>query len=149
VPARLGPQVEGDPGAIFGHLHGLGQQAVAGEGLVGRRLGQGVVDVADAGRRIALDDEGVETVEAADGRQLDDAALGGVGPHVVELLEIGAVLGIAVHGDGVDRRGRQAGRPCRPVRQGEENEGRYEALARRHHVRTLSCLSALRIGTLR
>ena len=43
-----------------------------------------------------LQDEGVEAVEGARGRELDVAALGRVRVHVVEVLKAGTVLEVAV-----------------------------------------------------
>ena len=98
VEPGLRAQGEGNPGAIFGDLDGLGDQAVHRERLVGRADHQRVVNEANLRGRDAPDDEGVEAVEGADGRLLDRAALGRVRVDVVEMGEVGPVFRRAVHG---------------------------------------------------
>jgi hypothetical protein len=101
VPACLRAQVEDDPRAILGHLHRLGEQAVTGERLVSRSHGQRIVETTDAGHGLALDDEGVEGVEAADVGEAHVATLRRIGVDVVEMREVGRVFRAAVHGQGM------------------------------------------------
>ena len=130
---RLGPQVEDHPAAVLGVFQALGDQAVGGVGLVGRAGEQAVVEQAEALRRLALQDEGVEAVEglaAAGAAEAHGAALGGVGIDEVEVLEVGRILEIAEARDAVAddhlRRRRRVG----PRGGGEEEEGGDDEQAR-------------------
>ena len=103
------PQVEGHGRTVRGQFHALGQQAVFREGLVQGLHRQGVEDEAQAVGGISLDDEGVEAVEGADGRQPDLAALDGGRVRVFEMREVRTVFGAVVHGQGMDAFPRRGG----------------------------------------
>ena len=61
------------PGTVVRPFHGLGDESVFRRGLVARRPAERVPDRGDAGRRHALDDEGMERIERPARAQLDDA----------------------------------------------------------------------------
>ena len=87
-----------------GVLEALGDQAVGGVGLVGGAGEQAVVEQAEALRRLALEDEGVEAVEGLAGAgaaEAHGAALRRVGVHVVEVREAVGVLEVAEGRDAV------------------------------------------------
>ena len=105
VPARFGPQREGDPRAVGRRLHRLREQPVLGERLVGGAGHQRVVEQADPRRRVALDDERIERVEGALGDALPQLpALRRVRVHVLEVREVGGIREIAVDRETVRRR---------------------------------------------
>ncbi len=93
MKARLGTQMKADPFVVRSTLYFLGEQAVDGEWLIHAVGGQGVVDQADSVRGNPLVDEGVERIEAAKAGLAQGAALRRVGVGVVEMLEVGRVLG--------------------------------------------------------
>jgi len=106
VECRLGAQVETHPAVVRVLFDLAGDQAVFGERLVQSLTHQGVVDQADVIGGHALADERVEAVEAAETGAAQDAALGRVRVHVVEVLVVGRVLGgLAVQGNGMLRGG--------------------------------------------
>ncbi len=125
VPPGLRPQREYDPGTVFGHLHGFGDQPVLGERLIRARCQQGLDRGARAG--IALRYEAVEAVEVSLHTQAQQSALGRIGIDVVEMGEIGTVLGLAVHGDGVHRllRAPRGAGECR-IRGERQEQGRRQ-----------------------
>ena len=120
VEFRLRPERVRDPRPVGGRLDGLGDLAVLGERLVERLDGERVEDLADRRRRVALQDERIQVVERPDRGQLDLPALRRVRVDVLEVLEAGPVLEVAVHrervagrrfrlGAGAGERGRQGG----------------------------------------
>ena len=110
VKARFWPQVEYDPAAVVGKLQAFGNQAV---GRV-RLVTGGVVDAAAHHQRLvqladaklakvagvdragALEGVRVERVEGAAAHDPQGTALGRVRVDVVQMLEVGGVLGLAV-----------------------------------------------------
>ncbi|MNO98318.1 hypothetical protein D3C76_900630 [compost metagenome] len=105
VEARLRPEVEAHEPVLRVLFDLLRQQAVFGERLVQRVEGQGVVDQVDLRRRVALGNEGVEAVEAAEVGQPQGSALRRVGVDVIEVLEAGRIFrGFVVQGQGMLRR---------------------------------------------
>ena len=105
VEACLGVEDEAHVAVVGSLVDLLGYQAVLGEGLVQRVIGQAVVDRAD-GCRISLGDKGVEAVETADATLAQQAALGCIRIDVLEVFEVRRVLGrLVVEGDGVSRFG--------------------------------------------
>ncbi len=96
VEASLRAQVEAHPAVVRAFLDLFRQQAIDSERLVQAVGGQCVVDQADVIGGDALVDEGVERVEAAETGLAQRAALGGLGIDVLEVLEIGRVLGLLV-----------------------------------------------------
>ena len=129
VPARLGAQGEGDPRAVLGHFDLFGDQAVLRERLVLGPGHQRLEHLAQASRRLALEDERVEVVEAADRVQSHFAALGRVRVGVIEVGEVGAVFQIAVHRHavaGVDILGRARGGRQNERGGGEGDENAHE-----------------------
>ena len=72
----------------------LGDETVFGGGLVGARDHQRIVDEPQSARRHALDREGVQAVEGAEGELADAAALRRVRVHPVEVL-VGPELRLA------------------------------------------------------
>ena len=91
--------------------------------------GQGLVDEADARRGVALEDVGVEAVEAADGRHDQVAALGRIRVDIGEVGEVGGIGRIAVHGDAVRRLRRLHQRRRRKQRPGQ-NAGDHVPIVR-------------------
>ncbi len=107
---RLRVEIEGDRGAVLGHLDGLGDQAVERERLVEPARHQALDrQVADAVGGDALDDERIETVEGAEGAEHETAALWRVRVHVGEVREVRRLLGGAIKGDAVHRLGARGG----------------------------------------
>ena len=113
--ARLGADLERHPHAVGRHLDGFGEVAVAGRDLVGGAVQQrlpdmpagaarggaadaGLPDGAEAQRRIAAKDVGVEAVEAADLAEHHLAALGCVRVDIGQGLEVGRQCGSAEDG---------------------------------------------------
>ena len=82
-------------------MHALSELAVFGEGLVLGFGTEAVVEQERAGGGDALEDKGVEVVVGADRGEADLAGLGRVGVDVVEVGEVGRVLGVAVESLGV------------------------------------------------
>ncbi len=101
---RLRSQIENHRPAILGNLHALGDQAVLAEWLVGAIGHQALEQLADASGGLALDIEGIEGIETADGGQSRLATLGRVGIDIVEMPEIRPVLRLTVQGDPMRRR---------------------------------------------
>ncbi len=91
VPARLGPQGEGDPGPVLGPFDSFGDQPVLGERLV--LAGDGEALRIDAGGGIAADDVGVERIEGAGDAEAHQPPLRGVRIDVVEMAEVGPYFG--------------------------------------------------------
>jgi hypothetical protein len=79
VEAGLGPQVELDRAAVVRDADRLGEQAVLRERLVERGDQEGLEQEVDARGGRALQDEGVEAVVAADGREGEAPPLGASG----------------------------------------------------------------------
>src|SRR5690606_4457446 len=72
------------------------------ERLVAGSLQQRLIDVIEAERGHALQDERIETVETADGAKTQVPADGRLGIDIVEMGETWRILRRAVHGDGVN-----------------------------------------------
>ncbi len=122
VKRAFGLQAEGDRRLVGRDAHRLGQQAVHRLRLVAAQHRQRLEhEDAHARRRIALDREGVELVEAGAPvgvAQVERAALGRVGVDVVEVREAGRVLRLAEGGVGPARwsaRRRSAAAANRPA----------------------------------
>ena len=97
--------LETQPGIRRATLHAAGNQAIDGIGFIERAYGQWrvqqAVDLADADAFVDVRQNMVELADL-DGRAAQDAALGGVGVYVVEMLEVGGVAGgFVVDGEGV------------------------------------------------
>ena len=102
MPTGLVPQPNANPAEVVGDHHALGEVAVEGPDLVVRRREQAVVEerirpevVLYTRRHHALVQIRRERVPRCIRRQHHHAALGRVWIHIVEVLEIGAVLEIA------------------------------------------------------
>ncbi len=93
MKARFRAQVEAYPAVVRGFLDFTGNQPVLTERFIQACTGQGVVDQADVICRHALVDERVEAVETAEACLAERATLGRIRVHVVEVLEVGRVLG--------------------------------------------------------
>ena len=107
VPIGAVAQAELDPGAVGGDGDAFGDQTVDGGGLGGVPDGEAVVDVA---RRVAArvhaahgvsERHPVEGVPTARVGHAHETALGGVGIHPVEVLEVGRELRLAQEGVGM------------------------------------------------
>ncbi len=97
--------LETQPGILRATLHAPGDQAVDGVGFIERAHGQWrvqqAIDLADTDAFVDVRQDMVELADL-DGRAAQDAAFGGVGVDVVEMLEAGVVAGgFAVDGEGV------------------------------------------------
>ncbi|MNS48731.1 hypothetical protein D3C71_995700 [compost metagenome] len=122
MEARFGAQVETHPAVVRGSFDLPGDQAVFGERFVEAVFGQGVVDLPDIVGRHAFADKRVEAVEAAETGLTEDAALGRVGVHIIEMLEIGWVFRrLVVQGHGVLRSGK--GQPGEQQTAGLDEQG--------------------------
>jgi hypothetical protein len=107
----FGPEVERDERAIGGELDALRNQAVERERLVAAARHQALEHVlAQARRRDAPVDEGVEAVEAAQHAENEAAAAGSVRVHIGKVADPGGMLWCAVHGKGVQRLRRRSRR---------------------------------------
>ena len=108
MEARFGAQVEAHPAVVRGLFDLAGNQAVFGERFILALAHQGVVDNADVLGRHAFVDERVEAVEAAEAGLAEGAPLGRIRVDVVEVLEVGGVLGwLIVKGERVLRCGQR------------------------------------------
>ena len=110
VPARVGTQAVFDVRKIIRMGHLLGQEAVGGGDLVLGLRDQPLVDQRDAAGDGALHSghDDIEIVEGADRDLAHHAILRGVRIDVIEALEVGGILDVAEHREGVPP-GRRAG----------------------------------------
>ncbi|MNI70423.1 hypothetical protein D3C73_1262360 [compost metagenome] len=92
VEARFRAQIEAHPAVVRCFFDLAGDQPVFGERLVQALFGEGVVDQADIIRWHTFADERIEAVEATEPGLAEDAALGSVGIHVFEMLEVRRVF---------------------------------------------------------
>ena len=160
VPVGAVAQAELDPGAVGGDGDAFGQQTVDGGDLGGVPDGEAVVDVA---RRVAArvhaahgvsEGHSVEAVPTAHVGHPHETALGRVGIHPVEVLEVGRELRLAQEGVGVTA-GRGLGVGYIGVRGGGRG-GKYggepepgDPYAELHFSLRLSCASVPRPRVLR
>ena len=101
VPACGRVQTIDGPGKIVGIGDGIGEQPVSGRRFIQRAGGQRLEDLADAvgERSLHTIDDQIEVVEGAEREHADDAALGGIRPDVVVVLEAGGILDVTQGGD--------------------------------------------------
>ena len=103
---RLGVEIEGDRGAVLGHLDGLGDEAIQRERLVEPARHQAFDgQIADAVGGDALDDERIEAVVGAERAENQPPALRRVRVHVGEVRKVRRLLRGAVKGNAVHRLG--------------------------------------------
>ncbi len=95
MPTRLGAQPERHGGIVVGVGNPLRDLAVFGGGLIGARGHERIVDEPQARCRRAAHRERVEAVEGSFDEAAQRAALGRVRIDPVEVVEVGAVLGLA------------------------------------------------------
>ena len=121
--------MERDRAAIVGDLYAFGYEPIECERLVQTACHQALVNVlADAGDRLALDDQRVEAVKRAVGVEHHTPAFGRIGIDVRIVLEIGGLLGRAVHGNAMGRlpnRWPCARRERQQCRQGHHKSARH------------------------
>ena len=103
VPARLGPQEEADAAPVGRKRDALGDQPVGGVRLVCRAFEQALEGQARAGRARALQRERIERAVGIDRGEMEPAALGRIGGHVVEVRKVGAILQVAEERESVGR----------------------------------------------
>ena len=112
VPARLGPQREGEDVAVGRDRHRFGKQAVERVGLVERPRHQRVVAHLHARRRVAARHEAVQRVEGRDvlvvlpvgRREIERAAFRRVRVEIAEMGEVRRIFEIAEGRQAVQRR---------------------------------------------
>ncbi len=103
MPARIAAQLVGCRGEIVRVGNRFGDLAVFGGRFVEASGHKLVIDQRDAGRLLALVGNEIQAVESADRGEARGAALGRVGIHVIEMLEVGAVFRLADQRGGVPR----------------------------------------------
>ena len=136
VEACLRAQVEAHEALLRVFLDLFREQSVLGERLVQGVEGQGVVDQVDLRSRIALGNERIEAVEAAEIREPQGAALGRFGVDVGEVLEVGGILRrLVVEGDGVLWSG--VGQACQAQQGGGQQAAHHGFVSRR--AAAISC----------
>lgn len=122
MPSGLRSQGEGDPRAVLRYLDRLAQQAIFRERLVEGVRHHGIVDQPQRDGGLSFDDESVERIVTADGRQPYLAAFRRRRVDVVEIPEPRRVFQVAMHGEAVALPGlRSLGGACR--QRGGKQEG--------------------------
>ena len=118
MPARVVAELEGDRGIVGRIGRPFGDQPVGGRRLVKAVGHQILVDEAEPARRLALVENRVEAVEAADIGHAHQPAFGCVRVHEVEMLEVRRVFRLADQRQGVMLDGRILGQGGRQWKEG-------------------------------
>ena len=106
VPFRFWIELELNPGEIIGILQGFGNERVLRRSLIERIRHQRVVEktAAEIGQASGCDPlhhKRIETVEGANGDHVQRAAFRRIGIHIVVVLEISRIFGLAKQAGGI------------------------------------------------
>ena len=143
MEAGRGVDVERDPAAVGGQLHGFGDQPVEGVGLVeGARHQRVEEQLLGVPLFLALEDEGVDRLEGLEAGDPDRAALGRRRIGIREMPEARRVLEAAEDAEAVPRSG-IVGRGRRE-RRGRQHAGEEGCRAEFHSGRVFDPVGARR-----